>query len=163
MLQWIKKLFSTPSDFELAFSALKRLGHFNAEGAKRTYELLSRLHDQTPEEDAAALIEALSEIKYISNTTSVFYFYFPIVSHILFYKPAYEKELLGLLIGPNFADGTTEVNEMIGMIQGAMDFKLNEHPKYLTRESQSWIKNMLPKMTIEVKREIDLCWKELND
>ena len=44
-----------------------------------------------------------------------------------------------------------------------MNYKLRENPKYLTQESQFWIKNILPKMKNEVKREIKLYWKELNE
>ena len=105
----------------------------------------------------------MNKIQFPSNTNNNFYFYFPIVSHILYYKPEYEKDLLKYLIGPNFANGTSAVDEMIDMIKGAMLFKLKESQFYLTKESQFWVVNELPKLEKEIQREIDICWKELED
>ncbi len=150
------------SEFEKAFSDLKRMGEIN-QGAKRTYELLSQLDFNTSEAQSELLISECNKIRYGSNTNSVFYFYFPIVTYILYYKPAYEKDILGYLIGPNFANGTTETEELIPLIQRAMEFKLKENKDYLTRESKDWILNELPKMEKEVEREVQKCWKELNE
>ena len=167
MLQWIKNIFSNEnakkSDFEIAFSDLRNFGNSKVNGAKRTYELLEKLNKQSTKHETEELITELKKISYASNTNSVFYFYFPIVSHILFHKPDYEKEILGIIIGPNFANGESDVEGMINVIQGAMEFKLKENSKYLTQESQFWIKSILPKLESEVKREIEICWKELNE
>ena len=167
MLHWIKNVFKkeTPkkSNFEITFSDLKGFANRNINGAKRTYELLKELNKSSSENDSDELIKELNKIKYASNTNSVFYFYFPIVSHILYFKPEYEKEILGLIIGPNFANGDTEIEDMINVIQGAMIFKQKENSKYLTQEGEFWTKNLLPNMKNEIKREIEICWKELNE
>ena len=105
------------SEFEKAFSDLKRMGEI-VPSAKRTYELLGNLNFDTKDEDSEELITEFNKIKYGSNTNSFFYFYFPIVTHILYYKPQFEKEILKYLIGPNFANGTTETIEMIPLIIG---------------------------------------------
>lgn len=149
-------------EFEEAFSDLKRMGN-SVLSAKRTYELLAELNLETTNSESDNLISELHKIEYQSNTNSYFYFYFPIVSHILYYKPQYENVLIQYLIAPNFANGTSETDEMIELIFGAMKYKLSENNYYLTKESQHWIVNEFPKLKKEVKREIDICWKELNE
>jgi hypothetical protein len=148
------------SEFEKAFSYLKRMGE-RKPSAKKTYELLGSLNFDTSDEYSKELLNEFNKIKYWSNTNSFFYFYFPIVTHILYYKSDFEKEILKYLIGPNFANGTTETSEMIPLIIGAMNFKLKENTNYLTKESKEWIINELPKLEDQVEREIKACWKEL--
>ena len=150
------------AEFEKAFADLKRLGDL-VPSAKKTYELLKDLNFETSEEQSEKLVTEFNEIQYASNTNSFFYFYFPIVSHILYYKPKYEKDILKYLIGPNFANGTTETKEMIQLIIGAMNFKIKENKYYLTKESIEWILHELPKLEIQVNREIQICWKELDE
>jgi len=150
------------TNFEKTFTYLEEVGkilpHF-----KICFDLLKKLNFQTSNSESEALITALHKIQFASNTTNNFYFYFPLVSHILYYKPMSEKEILKYLIGPNFANGTSEVEEMIDMINGSMKYKLNENQNYLSKESQDWITNELPKLKNEVQREIDICWKELEN
>jgi hypothetical protein len=153
---------SSNSRFEKAFSNLKKMGNI-VPSAEKTYDLLKELELQNTDLQSDILISELNKIQYASNTNSFFYFYLPIVSHILHYKPEYEKDILKYLIGPNFANGTSEVNEMIPLIIGAMNFKLNENKYYLTKESQSWVINELPKLEKQIQREISICWKELNE
>ena len=150
------------SEFEKVFSDLKRMGEL-VPSAKRTYELLKKLNFDTSDEDSEELLTAFNKIQYGSNTNSFFYFYLPIVTHILYYKSYFEKEILKYLIGPNFANGTTETSEMIPLIIGAMNFKLRENANYLTEESKEWIINELPKLEEQVEREIKVCWKELDE
>jgi hypothetical protein len=150
------------SEFEKAFSDLKKMGEI-IPSAKRTYELLETLNFETNEVDSETLLTEFSKIRYASNTNSYFYFYFPIVTHILYYKPHFERAILKYLIGPNFANGTSETSEMIPLIIGAMHFKLKGNVNYLTRESKEWIINQLPKLQDEVEREIQVCWKELDE
>lgn len=150
------------SEFEKAFSDLKKMGKI-VPSAKATYELLGNLNFETSDEDSKELLTEFNKIQYGSNTNSFFYFYFPIVTHILYYKPYFEKEILKYLIGPNFANGTTETSDMIPLIIGAMNFKLKENADYLTKESKEWIVNQLPKLEEQVEREIQVCWKELDE
>lgn len=131
--------------------------------AKKTYDLIAELDFDTSDSQSELLISEFNNIQYQSNTNSFFYFYFPIVTHILHYKPKFEKNILGYLIGPNFANGETETKELIPLIQRAMEFKLSENKNYLTKESKDWILNELPKMEEEVEREVQKCWKELNE
>lgn len=123
------------SKFEKTFSSLKRMGNI-VPSAKTTFELLKELNRESTDPESDILISEFDKIQYGSNTNSYFYFYLPIVTHILFYKPQYEKDILRYLIGPNFANGTSETNEMIAIIKGAMDFKLKEDKFYLSKESQ---------------------------
>ena len=150
------------SEFEKSFSDLKRMGVI-VPSAKKTYELLKTLNFETSDLDSEELLTAFNEIQYGSSTNSFFYFYFPIVSHILYYKPAFEKSLLKYLVGPNFANGTTDTNEMIQMILGAMNFKIKENNHYLTKEGKDWVINELPKLERQVAREIQICLKELDE
>lgn len=150
------------TNFEKTFYYLKRVGKILPH-SKICFDLLEKLNYQTTDSESDSLITALHKIQFASNTNSYFYFYFPLVSHILHYKPQYEKEILKYLIGPNFANGTSDVEEMIKMIHGAMKYKLNENRNYLSKESQDWITSELPKLEKEVQREIDICWKELDD
>lgn len=161
LFNWSKRK-SVNMEFEEAFSDLKRMGN-SVPGAKTTFELLKKFNSETTDLESDNLISEFHKIQYGSNTNSFFYFYFPIVTHILYYKPQYEKELLSYLIGPNFANGTSETDEMIEMIFGAMKYKLNENQYYLTTEGKNWVENELPKLQKEVKREIDICWKELEE
>lgn len=167
MFNWIKNILkfesSQKSDFEIAFSSLADFAKMNINGAKRTYELLKELDEFSSKDFVEELIIELKKIKYASNTNSVFYFYFPIVSHILHFKPEFEKDILGIIIGPNFANGDTELDGMIEVIQGAMKYKQKENPKYITKQGQNWVINKLPELRNEVQREIQKCWDELNN
>lgn len=159
---WIKTKINSNTKFEKTFSSLKKMGS-TTPSAKNTFKLLKELNSETTDSQSDILISEFNKIKYASNTNSYFYFYFPIVSHILYYKPKYEKDILKYLIGPNFANGTSEVEEMIPLIIGAMDVKLNENKYYLTKQSKFWIINELPKLEKEIQREINICWKELDE
>jgi hypothetical protein len=153
---------TTNSDFDETFSALKTIGNI-IPSAKIAFELLKKLNQETTNSESDILVSEVDKIQYQSNTNSYFYFYFPIISHILYYKPQYEKQLLKYLIGPNFANGTSEINEMISVIKGAMRYKLNENELYLTVQSQFWVENELSKLEKEIQREIDICQKELDE
>ena len=59
--------------------------------------------------------------------------------------------------------GDTETKDLIPLIKSAMEFKLSENKNYLTQESQNWILNELPKIEEEVEREVQKCWRELNE
>jgi hypothetical protein len=152
---------ATDTAFELVFSDLQRMGEIR-HSAKRTFELLKELEFGTPKSQSDTLISELNNIRYASNTNSCFYFYFPIISHILYYKPEYEKEILKYLVEPNFANGTTDTKDIIAVIIGAMQYKMKENEYYLTKESQFWVLNELPKLELQVEREINSCWKELD-
>jgi hypothetical protein len=152
----------TNSEFEETFSSLRRMGERFA-SAKTTFELLKTFNAETSHAQSDALIAEVNKIHFPSNTNNYFYFYLPIVSYILYYKPHYEKDILKYLVGPNFANGTSETQEMIAMIKGAMEFKLKENEFYLTKESQFWIENELPKLEKEIQREIEVCWKEIEE
>ncbi len=153
---------TTNPEFEETFSALKRMKN-TIPSAKIVFELLKELSPETINSESDILVSEVHKIQYQSNTNSYFYFYFPIVSHILYYKPQYETELLKYLVAPNFANGTFETNEMISMIKAAMDFKLQESEYYLTWESQFWVINELQKLEKEIQREMDICRKELDE
>lgn len=155
ILDWIKNK-EIKSEFEKAFSDLKRMGEIKP-SAKKAYELLRELDFNTSDSQSELLISEFNKIQYQSNTSSFFYFYFPIVTHILYYKPKYEKDILGYLIEPNFANGDTETKDLIPLIKNAMEFKLSENKNYLTKESKDWILNELPKMEEEVEREVQKC------
>lgn len=161
ILNWLNKKSTNPG-FEKTFSALEKVGNI-IPSAKTTFELLKTFNSETSDLQSDALITEVNKIQFPSNTNNYFYFYFPIVSYILYYKPHYETDLLRYLIGPNFANGTSETDEMIAMIKGAMEFKLKENEFYLTKESQFWVENELLKLEKEIRREIDLCWKELEE
>jgi hypothetical protein len=161
IVDWIKNR-EIKSEFEKVFSALKRMGEIEP-SAKRTYELLGELEFDTSDSQSELLISEFNKIQYQSNTNSFFYFYFPIVTHILYYKPKYEKDILEYLIEPNFANGDTETKDLIPLIKSAMEFKISENKNYLTKESKNWILHELPKMEKEVEREVQKCWKELNE
>lgn len=157
-----KEKINSITRFEKTFSYLRKLGN-TIPSAKKTYELLKELTLETSNVQSDILISELNKIQYASNTNSFFYFYFPIVSHILYYKPEYEKDILKYLIEPNFANGTPKVSEMILLIISAMNFKLNENKNYLTTESQFWITNEFPKLEKQIQREIEECRKELDE
>ncbi|KFF15372.1 hypothetical protein B0A62_00015 [Flavobacterium hydatis] len=150
------------SEFEKAFSDLKKMGNI-VPSAKKTFELLKELNSESIDLQSDTLITEFNKIQYHSNTYSYFYFYFPIVTHILYYKPKYEKGILKYLIAPNFANGILESDQLILMITEAMKFKLDEDKYYLTTESQFWVTSELPKLKEQIQREINVCWKELNE
>ncbi|WP_091409389.1 hypothetical protein [Aquimarina amphilecti] len=161
IFDWIKNK-ETKTEFEKTFADLSRMSSI-VPSAGKTFDLLKNLNSETTESQTDYLISEFNKIQYASKTNSTFYFYFPIVTHILYFKPEYEKDILRYLIGPNFANGTTNTEEMISLIQGAMKYKLSEKKEYLTKESQNWIMNILPKLENEVEHEIQKCWKELNE
>jgi hypothetical protein len=150
------------TSFEKTFSYLEEVGKI-LPNSKVCFDHLKKLGFQTTDLESDALITIIHKIQFASNTNSYFYFYFPLVSHVLHYKPQYEKEILKYLIAPNFANGTSEIDEMISVIKGAMEFKLTENKFYLTKEGQYWILNELPKLEKQIQREIDIYWKDLED
>ncbi|MBO9582829.1 MAG: hypothetical protein J7574_01585 [Flavobacterium sp.] len=153
---------SDHTNFIKTFNYLEEIGKILPH-SKICFDLLKKLNFQTTDLESESLITELHKIQFASNTNSYFYFYFPLVTHILHYKPQYEKEILKYLIAPNFVNGTSDVREMIDVVTGAMKYKLNENQYYLSKESQDWISNELPKLEKEVQREIDICWKELDE
>jgi len=153
---------TTNSEFDETFSSLKRIENI-IPSAKTAFELLKELNPETTNLQSEILVSEIHKIQYQSNTNSYFYFYFPIISHFLYYKPQYETELLKYLIAPNFANGTSQIDEIISIIKKAMVFKLKENKFYLTPESQFWVVNKLPKLEKEIQREIDICQKELDE
>ena len=167
MIQWIKQIFKgkapTESDFELVFSHLRDLAERDFDGAKRTYELLRNLNSESAENETEELIHEFKRVRFASNANSVFHFYFPIISHLLFHKLAYEKEVLGRIIGPIFAMEQPDAEGMIKVVQGSMKYQMKENPHYLTKEGQSWVINQLPEMKVAVQREIDILWEELGE
>jgi len=161
ILNWFRKT-GEKSEFEKAFSDLKNLERIDS-NAEIVYDLLKELNSETTEYKSRILVDELNKIEFHSNTNDYFYFYFPIVSHILFFKPHYEKQLLKYLIEPNFANGSTNTKELLELIPDAMKYKLSQDKSYLTTESIQWISEKFPKMENEVEREVQKCWKELNE
>ena len=148
-------------NFDETFGGLRNSKSTSNEA--NVFQRLKILNFETSKVISDDLVDILNRINYASNANSVFYFYFPIVSHILYYKPEYESQLLQHLIGPNFANGHTDTKEMISLLQSAMQYKLSENPYFLTKESQHWIVNELPKLEKEIEREIQKCIEELNE
>ncbi len=166
MIDWIINAIwkKKPSAFESTFGYLKRHGIYSRnDTATSAYDLLKDLNPESTQAHVDELIGSLNGIRYASNTNGYFHFFFPIVSHILFYRNDREADIIGHLTGPNFANGISDVQEMIEMIQGAMDFKLKENPFYLSKEGQLWVKNLLPEMREEIGREIEKRKRELED
>lgn len=164
MIKWINSLniFKYKSEFDKTFEILLRYEKSGLEGSKRLYNLLKLLNNENDNELIDELIMTLNKISFTSNTNDWFYFYFPIVSHILYFVPNKQSEILGYLVGPNFANGIDKTDKMVEIIQGAMKFKLKENQNYLTSEGKQWIANTLPLLSNEVKREINKCIEELN-
>lgn len=165
MIDWIINALwkKKPSAFERTFLYVKKHGLYTQGSTTRIYELLKDLNRTSTEADVDELIRSLNGLKYASNTGGYFHFFFPIVSHILFYKNERAGEILYHLTGPVFADGAGEAMEVIRIIQGAMDLKLKENQYYLTVEGQFWVKNSLPEIEKEVEKEMDKSRKQLND
>lgn len=147
---------------QLTFATLKRLGETNPH-AQRTFDLLMSLDSRTPDSRVDLLVSELRSIGFHSNTNTVFEFYFPLVAHILYYKPKREKDLLSYIVGPSFANGITEAKESMAFMKRAMDYQLSLNEHFLTPEGQKWVNKQLPKMRAEFKREVQLCLKELED
>lgn len=167
MLNWIKSILNDKSDVKQnlmkTFCGLRDLQNNGQPNTKRTYDLLVQLNHSTPNEIFDELVRGIMEIRYASNTNGFFYFFFPIVSHVLYFRPEYESKLLRHLIGPIFANGVSEVQGMMNIITGTMNCMLSSNPVYLTTEGKSWVKENLPNLHQEIKREIELCIKELDD
>lgn len=169
MFSFLKKLFGSRSrknaDFELTFSYFTKFNGEVGQQAQVVSQLLSKLSKNSSEEFTKRLLGELGKLRIASNTNSVFFFYFPIVSHILYFKPECGGTLLHHLVGPIFAngDGDEETPDMIRKIQNSMNFKLKENPNFLTKEGQLWVKDILPTMVDDIQNEIDVCKKELDE
>lgn len=166
MNKFLNKIFScfksNKSDFDRTFNVLLRYENSGVKGSKKVYELLKELNISTENSKTSELIFNLNKINFASNTNDWFYFYFPIVTHILYYKPNRHSDILNYLIGPNFANGIDNVDKMIAVIQGAMEYKLKEDPNFISMEGRLWIINTFPKLKHQIKIEIDKCIEELN-
>lgn len=139
------------------FSGLYDLSKNGQPNCKLIYNWIINLDHNTSETISNQMIEEINQISYASNTNGYFYFFFPIVSHVVYYIPSAEEALLHLLIGPNYADGEDKVQGMTSVIQGAMNFKLESNSNYLSKEGQNWVTNFLPELKNEIKREIEKC------
>ena len=151
------------SKFELTFQYLKQIEQSRVTHSLKTFELLKLLNKDSEKTLVDHLISELNSIQYYSNTTDYFYFYLPVIAHILYFKPEQEKEIFHYLIGPNFANGIETSKEMILSIQGAMQYKMKQNEHYLTQEGQIWVNKILPLMEKEVKREINQCIKDFEE
>ncbi|NNE16132.1 MAG: hypothetical protein HKN51_14195 [Saprospiraceae bacterium] len=167
MINWIKSLFQIETEATVnpkrTFKALKNLHYIDQPDLNKIYESLLNLNKDTAQPECENLVKGINEIRYASNTNGYFYFFFPLVSHVLYFKPHYESKLLHHLVGPNFANGEKNVQGMIDVIKGAMKYKLDLDSNYLTIEGQSWVKEDLHKMKEQIMREIDFCQNELNE
>ncbi|MBK8557466.1 MAG: hypothetical protein IPL65_17695 [Lewinellaceae bacterium] len=130
---------------------------------KRIYQLLEELRASSSREFTDELIRLIRGIRYASNTNEVFQFYFPIVCHILYFKPEHEKDLIGYIIGPSFANGTTSAAEMMDLIPDAMRYIQKSDPNFMTQEGQHWVENTWPTLKNAVEQEIMALWKDLED
>lgn len=126
--------------------------------ARKTSELLEQLHATSSDAETEILLTELHRIQYRSNAMSVFQFYLPLVSHLLYYKPACENEVLKYLIGPLFALGVSETDDFITVIQS--EAKNTDH---LSPESRSWVNHALPGLKEAIGREIEICEWELEE
>ena len=133
------------------------------DNGKQTYFLLKQLNHDSDRALTDALIGQVNALGFHSNTTDVYYFYFPIVSHILYYKPGCAPELLHYLVGPNFANGAASADEVMALIEGSMHRKIAENPFYLSEESKKWVTQVLPGMRAAVEREVEQCRRALED
>lgn len=164
MFNWIKQMSKKKkpesSSFESTFAKLKDLADRDTQGAKRSYALLQSLDKTT---DAKELIEEIRKIRFASNVNSVFYFYMPIIAHILYYQPAYAQDILRYLVGPIFAggDGETTTEELIQTIQESVEYKSAQKPDFITKEGQLWATNELPNLSLEIEKELEICRAEL--
>lgn len=149
------------SPFDIAFSGLKSLINEFMRELKPLIPLLQQLDDNTSPEDVSEMMELIRRIGYASNTNGYFYFFLPIVSHVLYFRPALESDLLEQIVGPVFANGASEAREIMTRIAGGTKFMLKENKFAVTPEGQFWVKYMLPEMQSSVEREIARCWKDL--
>lgn len=160
---FFSKIFRRQTAFEKTFSGLNYVAKYGRDtNAQKTYELLKTLHAESTTALAQELTAAFLNIRYSSNTDGVFKFALPIVSHILYFKPEMTPQLLTSIVGPVFANGETSVDRLIQFIQGAMDFQLQQHPNFLTPESQHWIRYTLPELRAAIQQAIDDCRQEIN-
>ncbi len=74
----------------MRFLDLKQMGD-GVPCAKKTYNLLNFLNLNSVNSEIEEFITELSNIQFGLSTNSFFYSCFPIVSHILYYKPQFEK------------------------------------------------------------------------
>ena len=149
------------TDIDKTFGGLLRWKH--EKDRCLLFEQLKALNENTTLAESELLIANLKAVQFSSNTNSVFEFNFPKVCHILYFKPEYENQILSLIVGPSFANAIIETNEMIAFFQSVMTHCLAQNKYFLTPEGQSWIVNELPNMEIQIEREIQSCWKELED
>jgi len=168
MINWIKsKIYSEEkfmdSEFEKTFSALLDLAKSNRDAAaEHSYRLIQSLNFDTSQEDSDTLAEEINKIRYASNTTGFFIFFFPIVAHVLYFKPKLESKILFQIIGPNFANGVDDPLKMIKLMQSAMNNMLAKNKNYMSDEAAKWVLESLPNMKNEIKREIEKCQLPLN-
>ena len=160
---FFSKIFRRQTAFEKTFSGLSYVAKYGRDAsALKTYELLKTLHAGSPTELTHELTAAFLNIRYSSNTDGVFRFNLPIVSHILYFKPEMTSQLLKSIVGPVFANGETSVDGLIRYVQNAMEYQLQQHPNFLTPESQHWIKHTLPDLRASIQQAVDDCRKEVN-
>lgn len=161
--QFFSWIFRRQTTFEKTFSGLNYVAKYGRDAnAQKTYELLQTLRAESPTELTHELAAAFLNIRYSSNTDGVFRFALPIVSHILYFKPEMTPQLLKSIVGPVFANGETSVDGLIRYVQNAMEYQLQQHPNFLTPESQHWIKHTLPDLRAAIQQAIDDCWQEIN-
>lgn len=158
--QFLKKWFKTKdgrSDFAKTFPKYP----FYTADEKAFYLMLENLDQSTSLVDTQLLIDTLNSIPYSSNVSTYYEHFFPIVSHILYFKPEEEEKLLVHLVSPIFSMGHNKPSEIMKEIIGSKDFQLQKNLHFLTKEGMAWVENTLPNLLTSIQREVEKCWKEL--
>lgn len=153
---------SEARSFKKTFKHLKSIGS-NDQHAKNVYELMESLQCNTSEEETKSLIHSVNKIRYASNTNGYFEFFYPIVVHILYYKPSYSAQILHQIVGSSFANGLSDSQEMIEVMTRGMNVRLDRNKNYFTKEGQEWVNNTLQNLHSEIDYEIEKCQKELEE
>lgn len=148
-------------DFTRTFKNLKAVGKRD-NNAEQTYKILQKLDFETPNREIEELVNSVNQIHYPTNTNGYFEFFFPIISHILYYKPHTISKIINQIVGPNFANGISDSKTMIETIQSAMNIYSKDNKYYVTKEGKEWTENELDKYEKEITQEINKCQQELD-
>lgn len=108
------------------------------------------------------LTKKIGLLNYFSNCNSVFEFYLPIVSHVLFYNAGLTDDLLPYLVKPLFALGPEE-EDIIGLIKGNASYHRQRNPDYLTSQGYEWVEVILPTQTAGIRKQVEICLKESDE
>jgi len=124
--------------------------------------ILITMHEENlPESEN--IIREIGKINYASNVNSVMWFYFPIVSHVLYFMPNLADRLLHYIIEPIFANGDRNPSSVVAMLKSTLQHKESTIGNYMSIFGRSYVFGLCELDFDVIEQALNYCWLQLDD